>query len=174
MLSKKMEEALNAQINAEFWSAYLYLSMSTHFSAAGNTGFANWFEVQFQEEQAHATILMRYVLSRGAKVTLAPIAEVKTAWSSPLEAFQDTLEHEKKVTAMIHNLYAVASAENDYATQSMLKWFVDEQVEEEASAQELIDALTMIQGNGFGLYMLDKELKSRTYNVPSPLASSAE
>lgn len=172
MLSKKVEEALNAQINAEFWSAYLYLSMSAHFSAAGHAGFANWFEVQFKEEQAHATILMRYVLSRGAKVTLAPIAEVKTEWTSPLEAFKDTLEHERKVTALINNLYALASAENDYATQSMLKWFVDEQVEEEANAQELIDALSMIQDNGFGLYMLDKELKARTYTVPSPLATA--
>ena len=112
------------------------------------------------------------MLSRGAKVTLAPIAEVKTEWASPLEAFKDTLEHERKVTALINNLYALASAENDYATQSMLKWFVDEQVEEEANAQELIDALSMIQDNGFGLYMLDKELKARTYTVPSPLATA--
>ena len=101
MLSKKMEEALNAQVNAEFWSAYLYLSMSNHFAAAGNQGFANWFSIQFQEEQAHATIFMKYVLSCGSKVTLAPIAGVKTEWKSPLEAFEDTLAHERKVTALI-------------------------------------------------------------------------
>ena len=108
MLSKKMEEALNAQVNAEFWSAYLYLSMSNHFAAAGNQGFANWFSIQFQEEQAHATIFMKYVLSCGGKVTLAPIASVKTEWKSPLEAFEDTLAHERKVTALIHDLCVLA------------------------------------------------------------------
>ncbi len=174
MLSKKMEEALNAQINAEFWSAYLYLSMSNHFAAAGNPGFANWFSVQFQEEQAHATIFMKYVLSCGAKVTLAPIAEVRTEWASPLEAFEDTLAHEKKVTAMIHNLCVLADEEKDFGTANMLKWFVDEQIEEEAGAQELIDSLRMIKDNGFGLYMLDKELKARTYVEPVPLTKSAE
>lgn len=174
MLSKKMEEALNAQINAEFWSAYLYLSMSNHFAAAGNPGFANWFSVQFQEEQAHATIFTKYVLSCGGKVTLAPIAAVKTEWASPLEAFEDTLVHEKKVTAMIHDLCVLADEEKDFGTANMLKWFVDEQIEEEASAQELIDSLRMIKDNGFGLYMLDKELKARTYVEPAPLAKSAE
>ena len=158
MLSKKMEEALNAQVNAEFWSAYLYLSMSNHFAAAGNQGFANWFSIQFQEEQAHATIFMKYVLSCGGKVTLAPIAGVKTEWKSPLEAFEDTLAHERKVTALIHDLCVLADEEKDFGTANMLKWFVDEQIEEEANAQELIDSLKMIKDNGFGLYMLDKEL----------------
>ena len=158
MLSKKMEEALNAQVNAEFWSAYLYLSMSNHFAAAGNQGFANWFSIQFQEEQAHATIFMKYVLSCGGKVTLAPIAGVKTEWKSPLEAFEDTFADEEK----------------DFGTANMLKWFVDEQIEEEANAQELIDSLKMIKDNGFGLYMLDKELKARVYTTPAPLATSAE
>lgn len=101
MLSKKMEDALNAQINAEFWSAYLYLSMSSNFAALGNPGFANWFSVQFKEEQDHAMILIKYILSRGGKVTLAPIDKVQTEWSSPLAAFEDTLAHEKKVTSMI-------------------------------------------------------------------------
>ena len=173
MLSKKMEEALNAQVNAEFWSAYLYLSMSNHFAAAGNQGFANWFSIQFQEEQAHATIFMKYVLSCGGKVTLAPIAGVKTEWKSPLEAFEDTLAHERKVTALIHDLCVLADEEKDFGTANMLKWFVDEQIEEEANAQELIDSLKMIKDNGFGLYMLDKELKARVYTTPAPLATSA-
>lgn len=108
MLSKKMEDALNAQINAEFWAAYLYLSMSSNFAALGNPGFANWFSVQFKEEQDHAMILIKYILSRGGKVTLAPIDKVQTEWSSPLAAFEDTLAHEKKVTSMINNLYALA------------------------------------------------------------------
>ena len=153
MLSKKMEDALNAQINAEFWSAYLYLSMSSNFAALGNPGFANWFSVQFKEEQDHAMILIKYILSRGGKVTLAPIDKVQTEWSSPLAAFEDTLAHEKKVTSMINNLYALAEEEKDYATKSMLGWFIDEQVEEEETAQGYIDALKMIKDNGFGVWV---------------------
>ena len=104
MLSKKMEEALNAQINAEFWSAYLYLSMSVAAAAKGHKGVANWFSVQFKEEQAHAQIFMNYLLSRGGRVVLAPIAEVQTEWSSVLEMFRNTLEHERKVTSLIHKI----------------------------------------------------------------------
>ena len=170
MISKKIEEALNAQINAEFWSAYLYLSMSANFAVKGNPGFANWFNIQFKEEQDHAQIFIKYLLSRGGKVALSPIEAVKTEWESPLDAYKDTLEHEKKVTSMINNLYALASAENDYATQSMLKWFIDEQVEEEETAQGLIDSLTMIKDNCFGIYMLDKELSARTYTQAAPLS----
>ena len=138
------------------------------------SSFANWFSIQFQEEQAHATIFMKYLLSCGGKVTLAPIASVKTEWKSPLEAFEDTLAHERKVTALIHDLCVLADEEKDFGTANMLKWFVDEQIEEEANAQELIDSLKMIKDNGFGLYMLDKELKARVYTTPAPLATSAE
>jgi len=170
MLSKKIEEALNAQVNAEFWSAYLYLSMSTNFAVKGNPGFANWFETQFKEEQDHALIFTKYILSRGGKVTLAPIAEVKIEWNTPLSAFEDTLAHEQKVTSMINDLYALATAEKDYATQSMLKWFIDEQVEEEETTKGIIDSLKMIKDNGFGIYTLDKELGARTYTQAAPLA----
>ena len=96
MISKKIEEALNAQINAEFWSAYLYLSMSANFAVKGNPGFANWFNIQFKEEQDHAQIFIKYLLSRGGKVVLSPIEAVKTEWESPLDAYKDTLEHEKR------------------------------------------------------------------------------
>ncbi len=161
MLSKKMEAALNAQINAEFWSAYLYLSMSAHFAAEGKSGFANWFKVQFDEEQEHALKLFNYVVERGGKVELKPIAEVSLSWKSPLAAFNDTLEHEKEVTAMINDLVSLARDEKDYATENMLQWFVNEQIEEEATAQSYIDALEMIKDNGFGIYTLDKELKAR-------------
>ena len=109
MLSKKLHEAMNAQINAELWSAYLYLSMSMDAEAKGLKGVANWFYVQFQEEQDHARIFMNYILSRDAEVKLLPIEEVRTAWTSPLEMFQDTLVHEKEVTAMINNLAAIAA-----------------------------------------------------------------
>ena len=172
MLSKKLHEAMNAQINAELWSAYLYLSMSMDAEAKGLKGVANWFYVQFQEEQDHARIFMNYILSRDAEVKLLPIEEVRTAWTSPLEMFQDTLGHEKEVTAMINNLAAIAAEDKDYASSNMLVWFVDEQVEEEESAREMITACEAVEGNKFGLYMLDKELAARTYTQASPLATA--
>lgn len=174
MLNKKIEEAINAQINAEFWSAYLYLSMSMHFANEGYSGIANWFAVQFKEEQDHATIFMNYVNSRGGKVTLAPIAAVETAWKSPIAAFEDTLCHEKKVTSLINDLYGLAVKEKDYATQNMLQWFINEQVEEEETACNYIDALKKIGDNGYGLYMFDKELAARTYAAPAPLANNEQ
>lgn len=172
MLNKNVEEALNAQINAEFWSAYLYLSMSSYCEYNDYPGFANWFKVQFQEEQAHAQILVNYVFSRGGRVKLMPIAEVKTEWNSLMECYEDTKAHEEKVTGMINNLYAVAMKENDVATQSTLKWFIDEQVEEEKNCKDIIAHLKMIKDNGYGLYMLDKEMAARKYVVPSPLATA--
>ncbi len=170
MLNKRVEEALNAQINAEFWSAYFYLSMSSYLAHAGYPGFSKWFGVQFKEEQDHAQIFVNYILSRGGKVTLKPISEVKTEWTTPLNCFEETLEHENNVTAMINNLYSIALDEKDFATQSMLKWYIDEQVEEEKTVQDTIDNLRLIKDNGFGLYMLDKELGARTYTAPAQLA----
>lgn len=146
--------------------------MSVDAEAKGLKGVANWFYVQFQEEQDHARILMNYILSRDAEVRLQPIAEVRTSWDSPLEMFRDTLEHEQKVTAMINNLAAIAAGDKDYASSNMLVWFIDEQVEEEESAREMIGACEAVEGNKFGLYMLDKELAARTYTQAAPLASS--
>ncbi len=169
-LSQKMHEAMNAQVNAEFWSAYLYLSMSADAEAKGYKGVANWFYVQFQEEQAHARILMNHMLSRGARVNLLPIAEVKNEWSSILNMYEETLEHEKKVTSLIHNLYALATDERDFASLSMLNWFIDEQIEEEESAQGLIDQLEAVDCNKMGLFLIDKDLATRVFNTPAPLA----
>lgn len=173
MISPKIQDAINAQINAEFWSAYLYLSMGMHFEAEGHAGIANWFRIQFKEEQAHAEIFINYLNSRGGRVELKAIEAVPTTWESPLAAFEATLAHEEKVTALINNLYALAEQEHDYATRGKLDWFVSEQVEEEETAQQLIDRLKLIAGDGLALYMLDQELKSRVYNVPSPLANKA-
>lgn len=173
MLNKKIEEALNAQINAEMWSAYLYLSMAAFCHANGNPGMGHWFEVQFQEEQDHAKILFNYVIQRNGKVDLKAIKEVPTTWESVLDVFESTLKHEQTVTALINNLFALTTQENDYATQSMLKWFIDEQVEEEENATNIIDNLKMIKDNGYGLYMLDKELCARTYTQAAPLANKA-
>ena len=152
MLSKKLHEAMNAQINAELWSAYLYLSMSMDAEAKGLKGVANWFFVQFQEEQDHARILMNYINSRDAKVELKPIAEVRTEWTSPLDMFKDTLEHEKVVTSMINNLAAIAAEDKDFASSNMLVWFVDEQVEEEESAREMITGALLAAGVHRGTY----------------------
>ncbi|MDE6277840.1 MAG: ferritin [Muribaculaceae bacterium] len=174
MLNPKIQDALNEQINAEFWSAYLYLAMAMHFESKGNAGLANWFRVQFKEEQAHAEIFINYVVSRGGRVVLKPIAGVPEEWSSPLAAFENTLEHEQKVTAMINNLYALAEECHDYATRGKLDWFVSEQVEEEETAQGLIDRLKLTGDDGLALYMLDTELAARTYNVPAPLQTAAQ
>lgn len=166
MLSKKIEDALNAQVNAEFWSAYLYLSMSAWFDAQGRKGIANWFMVQFQEEQAHALNMMNYLHARGSRTILAPITEVPTEWKSIVDAFYATLEHEKKVTSMIHNLYAMAEEERDYATRQMLNSYVAEQVEEEEGVQQIIDNLTLVGEDGTGLYQIDTQLGTRVYTAP--------
>lgn len=172
MISPKIQDAINAQINAELWSAYLYLSMGMHFEAEGNTGIANWFRIQFKEEQAHAEIFINYMVSRGGRVVLKAIDAVPTQWDSPLAAFEATLAHEEKVTSLINNIYALAEAEKDYATRGKLDWFIAEQVEEEETAKNLIDRLKLIGDNGLALYMLDQELAARVYNVPAPLAQA--
>ena len=174
MLSEKLHAALNEQINAELWSAYLYLSMSMDAEAKGLKGVANWFYVQWLEEQDHARILMNYINSRDGKVCLKPIEPVRTEWNSVLEMFQETLKHEKVVTGLINNLAAIAAEDRDFASSNMLVWFVDEQVEEEESARDMIFAAASVEGDKYGMYQLDKELAARTYTQASPLASSAE
>ena len=171
MLSQNLKNAINAQINAELWSAYLYLSMSMDAEAKGYKGIANWFYVQFQEEQDHARIFMNYLNSRDEKVVLLPIAEVQTEWDSVLDMYKDTLNHEKKVTAMINNIAAIAEQDRDYASINRIVWFIDEQVEEEEAAREMITTFEAVEGNKYGMYMIDKELATRTYVAPSPLAA---
>ena len=172
MLSQNLHKAINSQINAELWSAYLYLSMSLDAESKGYKGVANWFYVQFQEEQAHARIFMNYLVSRDAKVELLPLEPVLTEWNSVLDMFRHTLEHEKKVTSMINNLAFIANEDRDYASVNRLNWFIDEQVEEEESARDMIATVEAVEDNKYGMYMLDKELAARVYNVPSPLATA--
>ncbi len=160
---KDVQDILNKQINAEFWSAYLYLSMSAYLAQKGLSGFANWMRVQYQEEVSHALKLFDYVISRGGEVKLEPIAKVETEWKGIKEIFESTYEHECKVTDMIHNCYEVALKERDHATANMLQWFIDEQAEEEESALALIDQIKLVGDNGAALYMLDKELAGRTF-----------
>ena len=172
MLNPRIQDALNEQINAELYSAYLYLSMAHYFEAEGLPGFSNWFKIQFKEEQDHARIFMNYLNSRDVKVVLKPIAEVPASWPGVIDMFRQTLEHERKVTAMINNLAAIAKADNDFASVNRLVWFIDEQIEEEETARNLIQATEAVEDNKYGMYMLDKELATRTYNTPSPLASA--
>lgn len=166
MISKKIEDALNEQINAEFWSGYLYLSMACCFEDKGLNGVSNWFRIQFQEEQAHALALLDYVHARGGKVILKPIADVPTTWKDVKDAFVSTFEHEQKVTAMINNLYRMAEDEHDYATRQKLNAFIAEQVEEEENVQHILDSLELIGTDGTGLYQFDLQLGQRTYTAP--------
>jgi nonheme iron-containing ferritin len=169
MISKEIQNALNAQINHEFWSGYLYLSMACHFEAEGRKGIANWFRIQFKEEQDHAEIFINHLNARGARVELAPVKEVPTSWESPLAAFTATLEHEKNVTQSIHSIYALAEKEQDFATRQMLNWFIAEQVEEEENVRDILDNLNLIGDSGVGLYQIDAELAKRSYAKPSIL-----
>ena len=173
MINNKVEKAINYQINKELWSAYLYLAMAMNFEHAGLPGIANWFRVQTKEEQAHAEILINYLNSRGGRVLLEPIEAVPATWETPLAAFEHTLEHEQVVTSLINELYAVAEAEHDYATRGKLDWFVSEQVEEEENARQLIDRLKLVGNDGMALYTLDRELATRTFVVPAPLAAAS-
>jgi ferritin len=161
MLNKKIENAINKQINAELWSAYLYLSMSAYFESINLGGFANWMRVQAQEEVGHAMKFYHHVVERRGRVTVAAITAPPFNWKSPLNAFEDAFKHEQKVTGMINDLVNIAAVEKDYAATSMLQWFIDEQVEEEASTDAIVQKLKMIGSNTGGLYMLDRELSSR-------------
>ncbi len=161
MLDPKMEAALNKQVNAELWSGYLYLSMSYDMDHKGYEGFASWFAIQAHEEFEHATRIMKFIGAMDGKAKLTPIAEVRQEWNSPKDAFEDTLMHEKVVTGMIYKLMDLAIELKDYATQSMLKWFVDEQVEEEDTPRKILDILKKIESSPAGLYALDKKLGKR-------------
>ena len=161
MLTKVMQDAINEQIKNEFYSAYLYLSMAAFFEAKTLPGFANWLRVQFREEQEHAMKFYDYVLERNGTVKLQAIPQPPVEWEGNLEAFQQVLEHEQKVTGMINKLYETALAEKDYATQVLLQWYISEQVEEEKNASDIIEQLLMIDARGTAVLMLDHQLGKR-------------
>ena len=161
MLSEKMAEALNGQINKEMYSAYIYLSMAAYSEYVGLSGFANWFMVQYEEENEHAMKLYDYVLERGGEVELSDIKAADTPWKTPLEVFEAVYAHELKVTSLINDLLLLARKEGDAATESMLKWFIDEQVEEEASSKQIVDKLKLIGDSANGLFILDGKLGER-------------
>ncbi len=168
MLGTKMEKALNEQVNAEMYSGYLYLSMEAYFQSQGLKGCANWMRCQAQEELFHAMKMYDYIFERGGKVTLTPIEGPLTEWDTPRAVFEATLEHEQKVTGLINNLVDIAIDERDHASNTFLQWYVEEQVEEEASADDIIQQLKMMGDASNGLYHLDKDLGTRVFTPPPP------
>lgn len=167
MIKKEVLNALNDQINAESYSAYMYLSMAAYFENMGLSGFANWMKIQYQEESAHAIRFFNYVVDRGGKVVLKSIEQVPTEFDGIVDVFEKTLVHENHVTDLINKLMSVASAANDHASQSFLKWFVDEQVEEESNVEKILATLKLINGQGNGIFMMDRELGQRVFVDPN-------
>jgi ferritin len=161
MLSKKMLGALNAQINAELYSSYLYLSMAAWFESENLKGFAHWMRVQAQEEHGHAMKFYGYIHDRMGRVTLGVIQAPPASWSAASAAFADTCKHEAKVTGLINALADQACAEKDHATANFLQWFVSEQVEEEAVANDILSKLKAIKDSTNGLFMIDHQLVKR-------------
>ena len=166
MLNKKLEDAINEQITAELYSAYLYLSMAAYFSAMNLSGFENWMKVQTQEELFHGMKFYTYVNEKGGRVVMEAIEKPDIDWANPASVFEHIYKHEQKVTALINSLMDLAIQENDHATNIFLQWFVTEQVEEEASASDILEKLKMIGNNSNALLMLDKELGARVFTAP--------
>jgi ferritin len=167
MLTEKMEVKLNEHINAELFSAYLYLSMSAYFKSIELPGFANWMQVQFEEEMTHAMKFFGFVDNMDGRIRLTTIQAPPVEWESPLEVFEQTYEHEKSVSKQIFDLVSLSLEENDHATNNFLQWFVAEQVEEESSVKSILGKLKFIGDSKSGLFMVDQELAKRTFTAES-------
>jgi ferritin len=161
MINKKLIPALNEQINKEFYSSYLYLAMSAYFGELNLTGFAEWMRIQAKEELEHGMKIFDYLAECGEKIEFKAIDKVALTWKSPIDAVKAALAHEQKVTKSIHNLVELAIKEKDYATNSFLQWFVNEQVEEEANAMEILGQLQLTKDCSCALLLLDKKLGKR-------------
>ena len=164
MLSDRLQEAINHQINNEIYSAYLYLSMAAYFETLSLVGFAHWMRLQFEEETSHALKLFDYVNDRDGRVTLGAIEQPPIEFESPHSVMRIALEHERQVTDMINNLYTLAVSERDYPSHVLLEWFVAEQVEEEKTLRDIVDHMAIIGDDGTGLLIIDERLGSRTAN----------
>jgi len=165
-MNKKVSEALVNQVNKEFYSAYLYLAMNQYFEDETMAGMANWMYQQFLEEQFHAMKMVKYLNSRGIKVELQAIERPTIQWPSMASVFDDVLEHEQSITASINKIQSLSVKEEDFATMNFLQWFIDEQIEEEENAANIVKQLQLIGDNGYGLLMLDKELAVRKFVEP--------
>jgi ferritin len=170
-MNPKIEAAFNDHLNAEFYSAYLYLSMANYFAAKNLDGMSNWMRVQEGEERVHAMKFLDYIQNRGGRVLLQQINQPQTEWTSPLEAFQQALEHEKFITSRINALVDLSIKENDHAASTFLQWFVSEQVEEESVAQRIVEQLKLVGDNPVGVLFLDNQLGQRT---AAPAAGEAD
>jgi len=174
MLNKKMEDALNEQLNREMYSAYLYMSMSSCFAHKGLKGFANWFMVQYHEEMLHAMKIYEYIGLQGGRVLLKSLQQPPSEFESPLDAFGSTLDHEQFITKSINELMELAIAEKDHATRIFLQWYVTEQVEEENNDNEIISQLKIIRDDPNGIMMLDRELAARITSVPTEFSKGIQ
>ncbi len=161
MISKKMEAALNEQVNKEFFSSYLYLSMAAYFEDKGLPGMANWMKLQAEEEHQHGTKFYEFIIKGGRRIKLTSIKEPKFEWTSPQNAFEESLAHEQFITKSINELTDLAIQEKDHATKTFLQWFVDEQLEEEATVQQIVESFKLVSDHPAGLFMLDRELGQR-------------
>ncbi len=162
MLNPEIQDALNKQLNAEYFSSYLYLSMAAHFEAQSLPGMANWMRMQAREETVHAMKFFDFINERDGRVILTEIEAPKTEWKSPLAAFQDAYEHEQKITGMINELSNLAGSSKDHAAHNFLEWFVAEQVEEENTVRTIVDQLKLVGDDGVGQFILDGQLGQRT------------
>ena len=167
MISKKMQDAINEQINRELFSEYLYISMQAWFAHQNLDGMANWMDAQSKEERFHAMKFYNYLIERGGKVVLKAIEKPATDFGNPLKAFSEALKHEQFISNSINELMDLAIKEKDHASRSFLQWYVDEQVEEESTVDKVIQKLKMVGDNSQGLFMIDNELASRVYTPPA-------
>ena len=166
MINEKLEKEFNIQINKELYSEYLYLAMKTYFMEQNLMGFVNWFDVQVQEEHAHAIGMFNYLNERGGKIELLPIDKPEFSGKTPLEIFEEVLKHEQYVTSRINTVYDVAEEVRDRAAMKFLDWYIDEQVEEEASVDGVLSTLKLIGDDKNALLLLDKDLATRVFNPP--------
>jgi len=165
MIEKKIADMLNEQVNKELYSSYLYLDFANYYAAEGLDGFANWYEVQAQEELDHALMIRRYLIDNGICVTFSAISKPDKTFDSYISPLEEGLKHEKYVTSSINDIYAVAFSEKDFKTMQFLDWFIKEQGEEEKNAEDLIRKMQLFGNEAKGLYMLNSELASRTYTA---------
>lgn len=171
MISKKMNDAINDQVAAEFYSAHLYLSMSSYLESIDLPGFAQWMRVQYQEETFHAEKLFDHIIERDGRAILVHFDAPPAEWNSVLAIFEEAYKHEQKVTSLIHNLVDIAISEKDHASHNFLQWFVDEQVEEEASVKAIVQQLKLVSESKSGLFMMDRELGARVFTPPAATAA---
>ncbi len=168
MINERVVTAINEQIKNEIESAYLYLSMAAYFHDKSLDGMAHWMRCQTHEEFAHAMKFYNFIIDRGAEIKLKDVAQLKTKWSSPLDAWKEAFNHEQKITGNINDLIAIAREEKDYASEPLLAWFSEEQVEEEANTSKVVEQLEIIENDKTGLLLIDRELGSRVFTPGSP------